>query len=265
MRGIRCAVAAFLAAGMVAVVGAQPFRPGGGGGGGFDIYTTVLTNKDLQEELKVTGAQKEKLKGIAEKQQEMFKKAGEGYKEKFADAQGDKDKLKDLFTEMNKEFAKITPEIRKQTEAELTADQKKRLKQIDIQMQGMTVFADPDGKNAFGQPYSETQKATMKEVADALKLTDSQKTKIKDIASEYTKDRDAIRKDVFGDKKGFGGFDPEKQKDFQTKAGKLTTETMGKVAEVLDDTQKKAWKELVGDAFDTSKLIQPFNPPKKKD
>ena len=125
---------------------------------------------------------------------------------------------------------------------------------------GVGVFGDPDAKFGNFPAFNDAQKATMKEVSGALKLTDAQKEKIKDIVSEHNKDRDAIRKDVFGDKKG-GGFDPEKQKDFAEKSGKLSTETMGKIAEALDEGQKKAWKELVGDAFDTSKL-RPMIPKK---
>ena len=125
---------------------------------------------------------------------------------------------------------------------------------------GVGVFGDPDAKFGNFPAFNDAQKATMKEVSGALKLTDAQKEKIKDIVSEHNKDRAAIRKDVFGDKKG-GGFDPEKQKDFAEKSGKLSTETMGKIAEALDEGQKKAWKELVGDAFDTSKL-RPMIPKK---
>jgi hypothetical protein len=252
MRAIRCAVAALLAAGIVTVVGAQqPFRPGGGGGGGQDLNTLVLSNKGLQEELKVTDAQKEKFKAQADKGAEFFKSIGD----KFKDAKGDKDKFKEIGEEMQKEGAKLAEETKKLLDEQLTADQKKRLKQISVQMLSTTVFADPDGKTAFGQPYPESQKATMKEVADTLKLTDSQKSKVKDILTEHGKDRDAIRKDVFGDAKGGkGAFDQEKLRDFREKTGKLSAETMGKIADALDDTQKKAWKELTGEPFDASKL-----------
>ncbi|MBN9118975.1 MAG: Spy/CpxP family protein refolding chaperone [Planctomycetes bacterium] len=248
MRAIRCAVVALLAAGIVAMVGAQPPRQFGGGGG--DISGLVLNNTALQEELKITDAQKEKFKPLVEKQTDLAKRGRDLFAKGFKDF--DKEKAADL----RKEGEKLSEDVKKALDAELTADQKKRLKQIGVQMLGMGVFADPEGKNAFGQPYGDAQKATMKEVADALKLTDSQKSKIKDITEEYSKDRAAIRKDVFGDTKGKGAFDPEKQKDFQSKTSKLSAETMSKIADVLDDTQKKTWKELTGDAFDTSKLFQ---------
>jgi len=263
-------LAAVLAAGIVTVVAAQPGRQMGGFGG-QDTVMLVLTNKALQEEVKVTDEQKDKFKDIAAKQAEMGKKAMEGMKEKFTEAKGDKDKFKEVMEEMQKETAKNSAEVKKLLDAELTSEQKTRLHQIAIQVMGVDAFADPDSKTGggfgggrgFGGGFSETQKGIIKDVASALKLTDDQKGKIKSALGEYTKDRDAIRKDIFGDGKvGKGGFDQEKMKDFATKSGKLSSETMDKIAEVLDDTQKTAWKGLVGAPFDTSKL-RPAPMPKK--
>jgi hypothetical protein len=242
------------------VVAAQP---GGGrfGGGGFDVSTLVLTNAPLQEELKVTDAQKEKFKPVADKQTELGKKM----RDAFSGGKFDKDAM----AELREEGKKVSEEAKKVLDTTLNADQKKRLKQIGVQMLGVNAFAEPSeekgGKGGFGFGQSEAQKATMKEVADALKLSDSQKSKIKDILSEHTKDVGAIRKDIFGEGKGaFGkGADPEKLKDFQTKSAKVNEETMSKISELLDATQKKTWKELTGDAFDTSKLLQPRTQPKK--
>jgi len=267
MRGIRCLVAALLAAGMVTVVVAQPGgRQPGGGGGGQDAFSLVLTNAVLQEEVKVTDAQKDEFKAIIEKQTELNKKVGEKYgKDAFKDAAGDKDKLKELFEAAGKERTKVREEVRKLTDAKLTDAQKKRLKQINIQLVGVNAFADPDAKMGTGMfsfGFSDSQKAIIKEVGETLKLTDAQKTKIKGLVEEFEKDRAAVRKDIFGEAKGGKGmFDQEKQKEFRTKSAKLQTETMGKITEALDDTQKTAWKGLVGDAFDTSKLVQ--QPPKK--
>ena len=263
MRKIRCLVAAVLAAGIVTVVAAQPGGGFGFGGGFGDTTMMVLTNAALQDELKLTDAQKAKFKEAATKQAEQVKKTMEGMKDKFADAQGDKEKMTELFTGMQKETAKITAEARKVVDAELTAEQKKRLKEIGVQMMGARVFSEPtEGKGGFGGT-SEADKATMKAVADALKLTDDQKSKIKGLVDELNKDRASVRKDIFGETKGgFGKApDPDKQKEFNTKSAKLTKETMGKIADVMDDTQKAAWKGLVGEPFDTSKLFQ--LPPKK--
>jgi hypothetical protein len=232
MRAIRCVVAGLLAAGIVAMVGAQ--QPGRPGGGQFDINNVVLSNKALQEELKLTDAQKEKFKAQADKAAELFKGMGT----KFKDAAGDKDKLQEIFASMKKEGEKLGEETKKLVDETLTADQKKRLHQISIQMKGVSAFAD-------------------EEVQKALSMSDSQKTKIKDVVSEYSKDRDAIRQDIFGDAKGGKAFfDQEKQKEFREKTGKLSKEVTEKVEGMLDDNQKKAWKELVGAPFDTTQLFQ---------
>ncbi len=73
----------------------------------------------------------------------------------------------------------------------LTADQRKRLKQIAIQAMNVTVFNDPDVAPK-GAGYTDAQKATMKEVAAALKLSDEQKKTIEGIADEVGKE---VRKD----------------------------------------------------------------------
>jgi len=257
MRAIRCALAAVLAAGIVTVVAAQPGGGRFGGGGQTDVNVLVLTNAALQDEIKVTAAQKEKFKPVAEKQAELNKKRGEMFG-KGGKGGFDKEKM----TELQEEGKKVSEEVKKVLDAELTSDQKKRLKQISIQVMGVSVFAEPregkgGGKGGFGGGQSEEQKATIKEVAETLKFTDAQKTKIKGLVEEYNKDRASISTDVFGEKGkgGKGGApDPEKTKEFATKTAKLSTEVMGKIAAELDDTQKTAWKGLVGEPFDTSKL-----------
>jgi hypothetical protein len=257
---MRCLLAAVLAAGIVSMVAAQPGGRGGFGGN-QDVYALVLTNAELQKEVKVTDAQKDKFKAVAEKRTEMNKKVREKYgKEAFTEAKGDKEKMTELFEGMQKENAKVSEETHKLVDAELTPEQKARLKQIGIQMVGLDVFNDPDGKNQFGFPLPEAQKETMKEVQGALKLSASQKTSIKNIVAEFNKERGEIFKDAgitFGRRP-----DPEKMEVANKKVNKVRREAWDKVDEALDDSQKKAWKELVGEAFDTSKL---FGPPPKAD
>jgi hypothetical protein len=256
MRGIRCVLAAVLAAGIVTVVAAQPGRMFFGGG--QDVHTLVFTNAALQEEIKVTPAQKEKIKPFADKYTELNKKRGEMF------AKGFKDFDKEKAAELREEGKKLDEESKKAYDEIFTADQKKRLNQIAVQAMGLGVFTEPGTKGGGGKGgggQNESAKATRKEVADALKLTDAQKTKINDLLEEYGKDIGSIAKDIFGEAKGKGAFDPDKQKEFQTKNSKLSTEFMGKIADVLDDTQKKRWKELVGEPFDVNKLRPVF--PKK--
>src|SRR5687767_1974609 len=108
MRASRWLMAGLFVASMAVVVSAQ--QPGGrqfGGKGG--LTTQVATNVALQEELKVTEDQKAKLKVVADKQAERLKKVGEAFKS----AGGDKDKLKELFTDLQKDGEKIQEEITK--------------------------------------------------------------------------------------------------------------------------------------------------------
>jgi Spy/CpxP family protein refolding chaperone len=244
MRAVRGLLAAVLAAGIVTVVAAQP---GGGrfGGGTQDTFITVLSNKALQEEVKVTDAQKDKFKEIGTKQRELQQKQFEGMKDKFADAKGGKDKLTELFAEMQKEGAKVTAEVKKLVEAELTADQKKRLKEIHYQAMRISAF-------------------TNEEVLKELGASDGLKGTLKSIVTDYTKDEAEVRKDIFGEPKGgkggFGRPDPEKTKEFNSKRDKLMKEAMGKVTDALSADQKKKWAEMTGAAFDLSKLVPTFGP-----
>src|SRR5262249_27789279 len=99
---------------------------------------------------------------------------------------------------------------------------------------------------------------TNAEVADALKLTDAQKTAIKTAVGDFDKER----RDIFADlgfKKGM--FDAEKFADAQKKVRKIQTDATDKIVGMFDDTQKKTWKEMIGEAFDLTKLVPQF--PKK--
>ena len=207
----------------VAVVGLttaqdQPRRPGGfggGPGGGFGGGpTALLMNKDVQEDVKITDEQKTKL-------QEWAKENGAKMREKMQDAfkgGGDREKMAAAMAEMNKEVYKEIATV-------LDEKQVKRLKQIEVQAAGVRAFSQPD-------------------VVAALKLTDDQKSKLKDINDEYRKDM----QDLAG-----GNSRPD-----ASKMAALRKETFEKAANVLTDDQKTAWKELTGAAFDTSKLNTGF-------
>lgn len=225
MRSSRWAAAAFLVGVTVVVVSAQ--QPGGGRGFRQSAAQMLLTNTALQEEIKLSDSQKEKLKGLAEKQQAAMKERFGAFK----DAGGDKEKLKAAFAEIQKE----NEARQKEAEALLTAEQKTRLQQIDRQLAGVRAFTD----DAL--------------VAD-LKLNDSQKTKIKGIVDEYTKDSQGLG--GFGGFGGKGGFDKEKAAEAAKKREKLLKGAMADIDEVLTDDQRKSWKALTGDPVDAAKIRQ---------
>jgi Spy/CpxP family protein refolding chaperone len=231
MRASRFLMVGLFLAGAVAVIEAQqPRQPGGFGGFGRGGLTTqVITNKDLQEELKITDAQKEKLKAAADRQEEMQKK----FRDSFKEFGKDRDKAKERFAEMQKENEKATEEVRKMVDDVLTADQKKRLKQIERQVAGVRAFTD-------------------EEVAAELNLSDSQKSKVKGIVDDYSKDVRELG--GFGGGFGKGGFDKEKAAEAQKKREKLSKSAIADIEDVLNDEQRKKWKEMTGEPFDRSKL-----------
>ncbi len=221
-----------LIVGMIAVVQAQP-----GGGFGFGRGPSFLVvNKAVQEDLKVSEEQGAKLK---EWSKEFFTKRAEIMADKGIDFKDFKafgtpegrEKLAEVDAFVNKEAYKQLGDI-------LKKEQLERLKQIERQQLGVNAFSNAD-------------------VAESLKLTDSQKTSVKGITGDFQKESREIRAEATKDGKGkgkgkggFGGLDPETQK----KIAKVEKESVGKITDLLDDTQKKKWKELIGAEFDLTKL-----------
>ncbi len=233
MRGMRFALAGLLVVGMFSLAQAQ-FRPGGGGGGG---PSGLVSNKAVQEDLKLSEEQVTKLKDWSES---FKKKAAEIRKDKGVEfGKGGFGKIDE---EMRKKMDEANTEISKVAYKELgdvlKPEQITRLKQISVQQQGTTAF-------------------TAAEVVDALKLTAAQKDSVKGITGDLQKET----REIFGDFTK-GKFDIEKMQENQKKVSKLQKEYMGKIEDLLDDSQKKTWKDLKGEAFDLTKL-QPQ--PRKKD
>ena len=236
MRGLRFAVAGLLVAGMVGLAQAQ-FRPGGGGGG----VTFLVSNKAVQEDLKLTEDQVTKLKDWGT---EFRKKSAEIMKDKGIDfgKGGGFGKMDDeTRTKLEAANAEINKAAYTQLADVLKKEQVERLKQIQRQQMGASAF-------------------TNAEVADALKLTAAQKDSVKGVLGDLQKDT----KEITGTGAGGGGkgkFDFEKMQENQKKVQKLQKEYLGKLEDLLDDKQKAAWKELKGAEFDLTKLQ--FQPRKK--
>ncbi len=207
----------------------QPQRPpggggfggfgfGGGGGGGANLKAVLLTNKALQDELKIPDDMREKFAKFQEEQR------------------AEMEKLRGLGTDDEDQIARLKGQI-KAIEArmallkDLTPDQTKRIGQIERQMMGLGALSN-------------------EKIVKELKLTDEQREKIKGINEELNKD---IR-ELFsggGGGGGFGGFNPENQK----KMTALRDEAMDKAEEALAPAQRKQWKEMLGEKFDTAKLF----------
>ncbi|MBA4064218.1 MAG: hypothetical protein C0501_10985 [Isosphaera sp.] len=237
MRGLRYAVAGVLAAGMAVVVQAQPgFGFGAGGPSG------LVSNKAVQEDLKLSEEQVTKVKTWAEEFRKTAQKIREDKGVKGGGFGGKVDA--EMLEKMAAANAEISKAAYKELGEVLKKEQVDRLRQIERQQMGIRAFTDAD-------------------TATALKLTDMQKASAKGIGGDFQKESREMMSDLF--KGGKGGFDQEKIKEMQTKTQKLQKEYMDKIVELLDADQKKTWKQLTGEAFDLSKLQQGFGPPRKKD
>lgn len=191
----------------------QRQRQGRGGfGGGFGGGAMLLANSGVQAELKMTDEQKEKAKKFAE---EMFAKAGE-QRRSIGDPQSEegRKKLQELRKKMAEESDKAIKEI-------LKPEQLKRLNQISLQQRGVGGFAD-------------------EKVQAALKLNDEQKGKLKDLADQTRKEEGEIFQ------QGAQGNREEAAK----KRAELRKSSMEKALGILNDEQKKAWKELTGEPYE---------------
>lgn len=227
--------AAVAVTGLVAVSAQAQRQPGGGGMRMQQpLAVVVLTNEDLQKEIKVTDDQKKSLKDVIDKATELNKKRAD----LFTGGRPDQTKVQEL----QKDADALANDAKTATDKAFTDEQKKRLKQIGVQRMGVGAFTDED-------------------VAKELKVTDDQKKTFKTLSDDYQKARGDLQKEYGVGGRPGGGTPPDADKmaEYTKKAKALTDETMEKAKKELTDDQKKAWKEMVGEAFDVSKL-QPQRP-----
>jgi Spy/CpxP family protein refolding chaperone len=178
-----------------------------GGGGVF------LDNKSVQDELRMTREQIDKV-------HEALQKMGEGRKEIFA-------KLRDLGQEeriqkMQELTKAMTEETNKLAASVLKPDQLKRFKQIELQQRSFQAFIDP-------------------EIQKTLKLSDDQKDKIKTLADDASKET----RELFQNARGGGNT-----QDVGNKMRALRKDAMDRVSSLLTAGQKKAWRDLTGEPFE---------------
>jgi Spy/CpxP family protein refolding chaperone len=175
---------------------------GRGMGGGANL----LRRPEVQAELKLTDDQKTKVTEMLQKLRESQQARGQDLRDASPE-------------ERQKIMAAVQAEQMKQVNAILNTDQQKRFKEISLQQQGYSALAQPA-------------------VADELKLTDDQKSKLKDIVQHQ---QEAMR-EIF---QSAGGDRAAAQEKMQT----LRKETDDKIAALLTDDQKNNWKAMLGGPF----------------
>jgi Spy/CpxP family protein refolding chaperone len=203
-----------LAVGALALVASPVLAQRGGfgfGGGGAQL----LNNKSVQDELKMDKEQVEKVKDALDK---VRKDHEEDLAKLRPDSGASQEERAEVFKKLNEANQKAVAGI-------LKAEQEKRFKQIQHQMQGVGLFQDPEAQKS-------------------LKLTDKQKEEIKTIAEDMQKEM----RDLFS-----GGFTPETRQKIQA----LRKDALDKAKKVLDDDQRKTYQEMTGKPFEIK-----FEPPR---
>lgn len=126
--------------------------------------------------------------------------------------------------EIQKALQETRDKVNKAIPDILSAEQAKRLKQIELQINGVLSFNKP-------------------EVQKELKLTDKQKEEIKGIGDDLNKD---IRQ-TMGDGDGAA---VRKRLQALGKVPQLKKEAARKAVALLSDEQKKTWDKMTGDKFE---------------
>jgi Spy/CpxP family protein refolding chaperone len=182
----------------------------GGMMGGMNGYL-LASNKSVQQELKLTDEQSEKVTKVASEIREQTK-------EKFG-------ALKDLSREERREkgmaIGKENDEKAKTALKDiLKPEQLARLHQIVLQQRGVEAFADSH-------------------VQDKLKLTDDQKSKLKELGENHRREMGEIFQSAQNDREGA-----------REKIRTARKESLEKAVGVLTSDQKATWKELTGEPFE---------------
>lgn len=189
----------------------QPF-PFGGFGGTTGI--ALLTNKSVQDELKLTKEQVEKVTQaqakMMEKMQDIFGKLQDLKPEER------REKIQSLMKEASLDAEKMLKDV-------LKPEQTKRLKEIEVQQAGIQNFAN-------------------EEIQKTLKLTGEQKDKIKTMSDDVRKDTQEIFKEA--------GRDFQKMAEARKKIVSLNKEAVDKAKATLNAEQKKALDNMMGKPFD---------------
>jgi hypothetical protein len=197
--------------------GKQPFPPGPPPPQGPPPVLMLLGEKSVQTDMKLTAAQNKKVNAAMTKQMMSMKSTFN-----LAPDQRDQ-KMKDIM----KTGDQAADEI-------LTTEQKKRIKQIGLQVQGSQVFTNAD-------------------VVKDLSLTDEQQTKIKMINEGIGKQMG----DLFQGKK----LAPQA---FQKKMAEIKKNADDQAKKLLTSEQASLWNEMTGTPFRGEIRMMPpmgFGPP----
>jgi hypothetical protein len=222
---------------------AQAQQPGGGFGGfggfGGGLTTQLHTNKDLQEELKLSTDQIDKFKEFSEKNTPRVAGGGGGGLGGIFGGGGGLGGIigggsdLDTITSLEKQIKTVKDRI-EFVKTTLDKTQYERLTQLENQRLGLRAF-------------------TNERIATELKVTDEQKKRFAEINTD-------LGKETAGLFTRRGGFDREKIAEATNKMNELNGFALEAMEKELTDDQKSAWSKMTGKKFDVSKLQPQFRP-----
>lgn len=227
--------------------------PGGGGfgqrgpgmmGGGI---SNLLRSEQVQKEIKVTEDQKSQLTKLSEAQRAEMRErfAGRGGENREEQSEAQRQAQRET---MMKEFQERAKKTEEKIRGILTAEQFKRLKQIELQQQGVEALRRPD-------------------MAQALGLTEEQIQKLKEIFDGIQKQREEIGEQSRSLFQGFRDASEderaklrEKGEQLRAKGENLRKESQQKAMAVLNDEQKGKLKAMMGEPFKLERGSMPGRP-----
>jgi hypothetical protein len=168
----------------------------------------------VQKELKITDEQKTKLQALADKARDEVRDSMSAMQDLTEEERGKK------MAEMQSEMQKRTEAYRKEVAAILKPDQVKRLRQIELQQLHSAALLQPD-------------------VAEAVGLTDQQKTKLEEIATQSAEKSQSLFRDQDGDRT-----------QRREKMEQLRKDGDKQAMAVLNPDQKKKLAEMMGQPFE---------------
>ncbi len=171
------------------------------------IQLILLREKSVQKELKISPELSKKIMDFTNKEYEAFQKAQQL-----------------SMAEREKKLMELERTNRKFLADNLSAGQRKRLRQIAVQVTGLAQLTKP-------------------QVARLLNLTNEQQQKFKKMRDEARKELEAI-------------MDVKNRQERNAKLAKLREDIDKKVEAVLTDEQKKKVRELVGEPFKGEILLE---------
>ena len=209
--------------------GGGPGGPGGGGfggrggpGGGFGTPSIgqavfgLLRVDQVKEEVELMPDQEEAIEKIMEQ--------GRGQRPDFNFQEASEDERRAFFEKMQKEREERSAKMAEQLEEVLLPDQYDRVREIAIQLM-------------------DVQALMIDEVAEDLKLSDTQQSELEDLQTSIREDMRAKMQEIF---QGGGGD----RDAMRAKFAELREENNKKYMEVLTSEQRSDFDKMKGEKFD---------------